>query len=266
MLLVIDAGNTNTLFAIHNGKQGDESWAVEWRIETNDGRTADEYSVWLYHLMMMQGLEFSDINDINGCIISSVVPQSLFHMRNLARRHLEVEPLIIGEPGVKLGAKVTLANPKEVGADRLVNAVGAHAKHKGPLILVDSGTATTFDIISAKGDFEGGIIAPGINLSLRALHDAAAKLPRIAIKKPDKIVGRNTVEAMQSGIFWGYIALIDGLIDKIKTEDDRAFTVIGTGGVASLFEGASARIDHYDAKLTIGGLLEIWRLNTKENT
>ncbi len=259
MLLAIDTGNTNTLFAIHD----DTRWAVEWRIETNDARTADEYAVWLYHLMMMQGLKFSDIN---GCIISTVVPQALFHMRNLARRHLEVEPLIVGEPGVELGARVTLANPAEVGADRLVNAVGAHAKYEGPLILVDSGTATTFDIICKNGDFEGGIIAPGINLSLRALHDAAAKLPRIAIKKPDNVIGRGTVEAMQSGIFWGYIALIDGLIDKIKTEDKRIFTVIGTGGVASLFEGASARIDYYDAHLTIDGLLEIWRLNSKDNT
>ncbi len=258
MLLAIDTGNTNTLFAIHDG----ETWVVEWRIETNDARTADEYAVWLYHLMMMQGLKFSDIN---GCIISTVVPQALFHMRNLARRHLDVEPMIVGETGVELGAKVTLANPKEVGADRLVNAVGAHNKYEGPLILVDSGTATTFDIICGNGDFEGGIIAPGINLSLRALHDAAAKLPRIAIKKPDNVIGRGTVEAMQSGIFWGYIALIDGLIDKIKTEDNRNFTVIGTGGVASLFAGASKRIDHYDAHLTIDGLLQIWRMNTKEN-
>jgi len=260
MLLVIDAGNTNTLFAIHDGDgQKKGGWAVEWRIETNDGRTADEYSVWLYHLMMMQGLKFSDIN---GCIISSVVPQSLFHMRNLARRYMKVEPMIVGEPGVDLGAKVTLANPKEVGADRLVNAVGAHAKYKGPLILVDSGTATTFDIICENGDFEGGIIAPGINLSLRALHDAAAKLPRVAIKKPDNVIGRNTVEAMQSGIFWGYIGLIDGLIERIQAEDDRKFTVIGTGGVASLFEGASTRIDKYDSHLTIDGLMLIWQRNS----
>ncbi len=255
MLLVIDAGNTNTLFAIHDG----EKWAVQWRIETNDGRTADEYSVWLYHLMMMQGLKFADID---GCVISTVVPQSLFHMRNLARRHLQVEPMIVGEAGVKLGAKVILANPKEVGADRLVNAVGAHAKYKGPLILVDSGTATTFDIICASGDFEGGIIAPGINLSLRALHEAAAKLPRIAIQKPENVVGRNTVEAMQSGIFWGYISLIDGLIDRIQAEDDRDFTVIGTGGVASLFAGASQRIDKFDSHLTIDGLHLIWQRNS----
>lgn len=254
MLLAIDSGNTNTLFAVHDGKQ----WIDEWRIETNPGRTADEYAVWLYQLMTMQGLQFSDLTD---CIISTVVPQSLFHMTNLSKRHLKIDPMVVGVNGIDLGAKVKLANPKEVGADRLVNAVGAHAKYDGPLILVDSGTATTFDVISKDGDFEGGIIAPGINLSLRALHDAAAKLPRIAISRPDKVIGRDTVEAMQSGIFWGYIGLIDGLITKIKAEDDRKFTVIGTGGVASLFEGASERIDIFDSHLTINGLYEIWQRN-----
>ena len=254
MLLAIDTGNTNSLFALHDGND----WVVEWRIETNDGRTADEYAVWLYHLMMMRGLEFSDITD---CIISTVVPQAVFHLRNLARRHLNVEAIIVGEDNVDLGAKVKLPNPKEVGADRLVNAVGAHSKYDGALILVDSGTATTFDIISENGDFEGGIIAPGINLSMRALHDAAAKLPRIAIKKPERVIGQNTVEAMQSGIFWGYIGLIDGLIRRIKQEDKRDFTIIGTGGVASLFEGASDEIEHFDAKLTIDGLYKIWQRN-----
>ncbi|MEE9273644.1 MAG: type III pantothenate kinase [Robiginitomaculum sp.] len=254
MLLAIDSGNTNTLFAIHDGTK----WLVEWRIETNEARTADEYAVWFYQLMSMQGLNFFDVTD---CIISTVVPQSLFHMRNLAKRHLKIEPIVVGEDNVDLGAQVTLVNPKEVGADRLVNAVGAHVKYKGPLILVDSGTATTFDVICKNGNFEGGIIAPGINLSLRALHEAAAKLPRIAIKRPERVVGRNTVEAMQSGIFWGYIALIDGLIEKIRAEESRTFTVVGTGGVASLFEGVSQQIDEYDAKLTINGLLELWKRN-----
>lgn len=254
MLLAIDSGNTNTLFAVHDGKE----WIVEWRIETNAGRTADEYAVWLFQLMNMQSLKFSDLTD---CIISTVVPQSLFHMTNLSKRHLNIEPMLVGEPNADIGAKVTLANPKEVGADRLVNAVGAHVNYDGAMILVDSGTATTFDIISRDGDFEGGVIAPGINLSLRALHEAAAKLPRIAISKPERVIGRDTVEAMQSGIFWGYIGLIDGLIDKIKAEDDRKFTVIGTGGVASLFEGASERIDIFDSHLTINGLYAIWLRN-----
>jgi len=254
MLLAIDSGNTNTLFAIHNG----EEWIVEWRIATDPTRTADEYAVWFYQLLNMQGLGFKDITD---CVISTVVPQSLFNMRNLARRHLELEPMIIGENGIDVGIRVRIDNPKEVGADRLVNCVGARCAYDGPLIIVDSGTATTFDILSEDDHFEGGIIAPGINLSVRALHEAAAKLPRIAIKKPDRIVGKSTVEAMQSGVFWGYIGLIDGLIEMIRAEDDRDFTVIGTGGVASLFEGSSKLIDHYDHNLTINGLHQIWKIN-----
>lgn len=254
MLLAIDTGNTNTLFAIHDGKD----WAVEWRIATDASRTADEYAVWFHQLMEMQGLKF---DDIEACVISTVVPQSLFNMRNLARRHLNVEPIIIGDDGVKIGVGVRTDNPKEVGADRLVTALGAIQKYKGNLIIIDSGTATTFDVVSEDGHFEGGIIAPGINLSVKALHEAAAQLPRIAIVRPNKVIGKNTVEAMQAGIFWGYIGLIDGLVRKIIEEDGRNFTVIGTGGVASLFQGASETIQHYDSNLTIDGLLEIWRLN-----
>ena len=255
MLLAIDTGNTNTLFAIHDGKD----WVVEWRIATNASRTADEYAVWFHQLMDMQGLKFSNLD---ACVISTVVPQSLFNMRNLARRHLGVEPIIIGDEGVDVGVGVRTDNPKEVGADRLVTALGAVQKYKGNLIIIDSGTATTFDVVSEDKHFEGGIIAPGINLSVKALHEAAAQLPRIAIVKPNKVVGKNTVEAMQAGIFWGYIGLIDGLVRKIIEEDGRDFTVIGTGGVASLFQGASETIEHYDSNLTIDGLLEIWRLNT----
>ena len=254
MLLAIDTGNTNTLFAIHNGKE----WAIEWRIATDATRTADEYAVWLHQLLDMQGLSFGDISD---CVISTVVPQSLFNMRNLIRRHLNVEPIIVGENDVKIGIGVDTDNPKEVGADRLVTALGAVKSYPGDLIIIDSGTATTFDIISAKGVFEGGIIAPGINLSMRALHEAASQLPRIAIKKPDVVVGKNTVEAMQSGIFWGYIGLIDGLVRRIKAERGNDMTVIGTGGVASLFEGSSETIDVYNSQLTIDGLYQIWQLN-----
>ena len=254
MLLAIDTGNTNTLFAIHDGKD----WVVEWRIATNATRTADEYAVWFHQLMDMQGLKLSDLD---ACVISTVVPQSLFNMRNLARRHLNVEPIIIGDEGVKIGVGVRVDNPKEVGADRLVTALGAIKKYKGNLIIIDSGTATTFDVVSEDKHFEGGIIAPGINLSVKALHEAAAQLPRIAIVKPNNVIGKNTVEAMQSGIFWEYIGLIDGLVRKIIEEDGRKFTVIGTGGVASLFQGASETIEHYDSNLTIDGLLEIWRLN-----
>ncbi|MGB6229610.1 MAG: type III pantothenate kinase [Litorimonas sp.] len=254
MLLVIDSGNTNTLFAIHD--QGE--WAGQWRIATDPTRTADEYAVWFYQLMSMAKLRFESITD---CVISTVVPQSLFNLRNLARRHMNVEPLIVGEPEVDLGVKVRLDNPGQVGADRLVNALGAAVVYDGPLILIDSGTATTFDVVSEDRHFEGGIIAPGINLSMRALHEAAAQLPRIAIRRPDMVIGKDTVSAMQSGVFWGYIGLIDGLVSKIREEDPRPFTVVGTGGVASLFEGASETIEHYDGDLTIRGLLEIWKLN-----
>lgn len=254
MLLAIDTGNTNTLFAIHDGKK----WIVEWRIATNAKRTADEYAVWFHQLMTMQGLTFEGITD---CVISTVVPQSLFNMRNLSRRHLKVEPIIIGEEGVEIGIGVRNVNPKEVGADRLVTALGATKRYKGNLIIIDSGTATTFDIVSDDGYFEGGIISPGINLSVKALHEAAAQLPRIEIRRPEKVIGTSTVTAMQSGIFWGYVGLIDGLVERIIEEAKRPFTVIGTGGVAALFDGASKTIEHYDSDLTIDGLLEIWKLN-----
>jgi len=255
MLLAIDNGNTNILFAVHDMDTG---WLFEWRIATDATRTADEYAVWFHQLLSMVDLTFKDIT---ACVISSVVPQSIFNLRNLSRRHLNVDPIIIGEEGVDVGIGVRIDNPKQVGADRLVTTLGAVLKYEGPLIIIDSGTATTFDIVSADKHFEGGIIAPGINLSMRALHEAAAQLPRIEIKKPDQVIGKSTISAMQSGVFWGYIGLIDGLVRQIQKEDDRDFTVIGTGGVASLFDGASETITHYDSKLTIDGLYEVWRLN-----
>jgi type III pantothenate kinase len=256
MLLAIDNGNTNTLFAIHDLKG---EWIFEWRIATDSARTADEYAVWFHQLLGMVGLNFEKVT---ACVISSVVPQSIFNLRNLARRHLNVEPIIIGEPGVDVGIGVRVDNPEQVGADRLVTTLGAVQRYDGPLIIIDSGTATTFDIVSADRHFEGGVIAPGINLSMRALHEAAAQLPRIEIKKPDSVIGKNTVSAMQAGVFWGYIGLIDGLVRQIIKEDGRDFTVIGTGGVASLFDGASETISHYDSQLTIDGLYEVWRLNS----
>jgi type III pantothenate kinase len=257
MLLAIEQGNTNTLFAVHDGKQ----WIAQWRSATHSTRTADEYAVWLSQLLAMAGLTL-DVFD--GCIISSVVPQSIFNLRNLARRYLKVEPLVIGE-NADLGIEVRIDKPSEAGADRLVNAVGAHVEYPGDLIVIDSGTATTFDIVAADGGFEGGLIAPGINLSMEALHQAAAKLPRVAIQKPQRVIGKDTVVAMQSGVFWGYIGLIEGLIARIKNEWDRPMTVIGTGGVASLFHGATMAIDTFDSDLTIRGLLEIWRRNTSKS-
>ena len=254
MLLAIEQGNTNTLFAVHDGTE----WVAQWRTATESSRTADEYAVWLSQLLTMRGLS---IKQLDGCIISSVVPQSIFNLRNLSRRYLSVEPLVIGD-NVDLGIGVRILKPSEAGADRLVNAIGAHLAYPGDLIIIDSGTATTFDVVAADGAFEGGVIAPGINLSLQALHEAAAMLPRIAIQRPERVIGKDTVSNMQSGVFWGYVALIEGLVARIKAEWGKPMTVIGTGGVASLFEGATDSIDRFDPDLTIRGLLEIWRRNT----
>jgi type III pantothenate kinase len=254
MLLAIEQGNTNTLFAVHDGTD----WIAQWRAATESTRTADEYAVWLAQLLSMRGLA---LKALTACIISSVVPQSIFNLRNLSRRYLNAEPLVIGDSGVSLGITPRILKPSEAGADRLVNAVGAHLKYPGDLIVIDSGTATTFDVVAADGAFEGGVIAPGINLSLQALHEAAAMLPRIAIQKPDRVIGKDTVSNMQSGVFWGYVALIEGLVARIKAEWGGPMTVIGTGGVASLFEGATDAVDHFDSDLTIRGLLEIHRRN-----
>jgi type III pantothenate kinase len=255
MLLAIEQGNTNTLFAVHDG----ERWIAQWRAATDSTRTADEYAVWLSQLLAMAGLA---LGAFDGCIVSSVVPQSIFNLRNLARRYLKVEPLVIGE-NAELFIPVRIDKPSEAGADRLVNAIGAHIVYPGDLIVIDSGTATTFDVIAADGGMEGCAIAPGINLSMEALHQAAAKLPRVAIQRPrgNTAIGKDTVAAMQSGVFWGYIALIEGLVDRIKAEWGKPMTVVGTGGVASLFHGATDAIDHFDPDLTIRGMLEIWRRN-----
>ncbi|MEO0549563.1 MAG: type III pantothenate kinase [Pseudomonadota bacterium] len=254
MLLVIDIGNTNTAFALHSGTE----WIARWRSSTDPTRTADDYAVWLGALMAMEGLELSHIR---ACILSSVVPQAKFNFRNLSRRYFDAEPVFVGEPETRLGIPIRIDRPEQVGADRLVAAIGAHQIYPGPLLVIDSGTATTFDVIGADGGFEGGIISPGINLSMRALHDAAAQLPRIAIERPSHVIGQNTVEAMQSGVFWGYVNLIDGLVRQVKAEYKAGMTVVATGGVASLFEGASDTIDHFDHTLMEVGLLEVYRRN-----
>ena len=256
MLLVIDVGNTNTVFALHSGTD----WVSSWRSATDATRTADDYAVWLGTLMRMEDLELSQIK---GCIISSVVPQAKFNFRNLSRRYFDAEPMFVGEPETKLGVPIRIRRPEQVGADRLVAAIGAHELYEGAKLVIDSGTATTFDVVGPDGGFEGGIISPGINLSMRALHDAAAQLPRIAIQKPPQVIGQDTVSAMQSGVFWGYIDLIDGLVSRVKAEYSAPLTVIATGGVASLFDGASRTIDHFDQSLMEVGLLEVYRRNTK---
>ena len=255
MLMAIEQGNTNTLFAVHDG----ERWIAQWRAATEASRTADEYAVWLGQLLGMAGLS---LGVVDACIVSSVVPQSIFNLRNLSRRYMEVEPLIVGE-NVDLGIEVRIEKPSEAGADRLVNAIGAHLSYPGALLVVDSGTATTFDVVAGDGAFEGGAIAPGINLSVQALHEAAARLPRIAIRRPTQAIGKDTVSAMQSGVFFGYVSLIEGLVQRIKAEYAQPMTVIGTGGIASLFEDQTSAIDHFDHDLTLTGLLEIHRRNPR---
>ena len=254
MLLAIDVGNTNTMFAIHDGSE----WTSRWRSHTDSTRTADDYAVWLTQMCRMEGIPFGKID---GVIVSNVVPQAQFNFRNFARRYLDVEPMFVGEADVDLGVEVRIDRPEQAGADRIVNAVGAYCVYGGPLIVVDSGTATTFDIVGSDGGFEGGIISPGINLSQKALHDAASALPRIAIACPPRVIGKDTGTAMQSGIFLGYVDLIDGLVRRVKAEYGEPMRVVGTGGIASLFEGHSREIDLYDQDVTIRGLLEIYRRN-----
>ena len=251
MLIAIDVGNTNSVIALFEGEQA----LATWRTSTSSTRTADEYAVWLSQLMSMAGFSFADITD---CVISNVVPQSLFHFRNLSRRYFNCEPFVVSAASVP-GVEVKISKPSEAGADRLVNAVGAYVAYGGPLVVVDSGTATNFDVVGADGAFEGGVIAPGINLSMQALHEAAAQLPRVAIERPDTVIGKETVGAMQSGVFWGYIGLIEGLISRIKNEYPSPIKVVATGGIAALFQGATQSIDIFDSELTIRGLHEIYK-------
>lgn len=253
MLLAMDVGNTNTKFAVYDG----QAWRGQWRASTDSTRTADEYAPWLVSLLGLAGLK---MDDISACIISTVVPQALFHLRNLSRRYFGAEPMVVGE-NTALGIDIRIDKPSEAGADRLVNAIGAFIDYGGPAVIIDSGTATTFDIIGADGAFEGGVISPGFNLSLQALHGAAARLPRVEIRDPGHVIGRDTVTAMQAGIFWGYVELIDGLVRRIHAEYGQPMRTIATGGVASLFEGASSTIEIFDQDLTSRGLLEIFRRN-----
>ncbi|MEK9754236.1 MAG: type III pantothenate kinase, partial [Rhodospirillaceae bacterium] len=244
MLLAIDSGNTNIVFAVFDA---DGEVRGEWRSSTDANRTADEFGIWLEHLMALASLKRADITD---AIIATVVPATLFSLKTLCRKYFDCEPLVVGDPDVDLGIGVKVERPGEVGADRLVNSVAAHAKYGGPLIVVDFGTATTFDIIDGEGAYIGGVIAPGVNLSSEALHRAAAQLPRVAVERPEKVIGRSTVPAMQSGIFWGYVSLIEGLVGRIRKELGQDVDVIATGGLAPLFSASTDVIKLADDKLT----------------
>ena len=254
MLLAIDAGNTNTLFAVFDTNE----LKGQWRIATDDRRTADEYISTLNQLIAGAGLDQSSIDDV---IIASVVPQALSHLSDFCRKWLGFEPLVIGLSQLDLGLEIRVDDPSSVGADRLVTAVGAHLKYHGPLIVIDFGTATTFDYVAEDGAYEGGVIAPGINLSAEALHMAAAQLPSISIERTQAIIGKDTVHAMKSGVYWGYVSMIEGLVSRLKHEIDRPCTVVATGGLSSVFKHASSVIDHIEEDLTISGLLEIYKRN-----
>ncbi len=249
MLLAIDAGNTNLVFALV--ERGEVR--ARWRIATDPRRTADQYAVWLHQLLELEGFTRADVDAV---IIGSVVPRALHNLEVLAAKYFKVEPLIAGQGRAAWPIKLDVDEPHNVGADRALNAIGAHAKHKGELIVVDFGTATTFDVVDGSGAYKGGIIAPGINLSLDALVNAAARLPRIAIEAPDStdVIGRTTESQMLIGIYWGYVAMIEGLLERLKREIGRPVTVVATGGLATLFDRHSDAFDVIEPDLTIQGL------------
>jgi type III pantothenate kinase len=257
MLLAIDAGNTNIVFAVCEG----DAIRAQWRAATKTSRTADEYAAWLKEMLSLEHLRFADLD---AAIIASVVPAALFDLRSLCRRYLNCEALVVGDANVELGIGVHVDRPAAVGADRLANTVAAHAAYSGALIVVDFGTATTFDIVSTEGNYEGGVIAPGANLSAEALHQAAAMLPRVAIERTQSVIGKDTIPAVQSGLYWGYVGLIEGLVGRIKAEYGQPMTVIATGGLAALFHKQVAVIDHLNPDLTIAGLIRIHARNAKK--
>ncbi|MEA3011997.1 MAG: type pantothenate kinase [Sphingomonadales bacterium] len=254
MLLAIDAGNTNLVFALVE----DGAIRARWRIATDARRTADEYAVWLHQLLALEGYTKADVSAV---IIGTVVPRALHNLEVLASKYFGVEPLVAGEGAALWGIVLDVAEPKSVGADRVVNAIAAHQLYEGDLIVVDFGTAATFDVVDYTGAYKGGIIAPGINLSLDALVSAAARLPRIAIEAPRgnlSVIGRTTEEQMQIGIYWGYVAMIEGLVARLKAEIGRPVTVVATGGLAALFDTHTDIFDALEGDLTIQGLAMLY--------
>ncbi|HSZ83580.1 MAG TPA: type III pantothenate kinase [Polyangia bacterium] len=277
MLLAIDIGNTNIALGLFDGDpqrvpgpaalapRGEAALRskdpyllrADWRLETRAARTADEYAALLAELFRLAGLE---MRAVTAAIVSSVVPPVLFPIEQLCRRHLRVEPLVVG-PGTKTGMPILYENPREVGADRIVNAVAAHKRWPGGAIVVDFGTATTFDVVTSRGEYAGGVIAPGLTVSADALFTATAKLPRVEIVRPKTAIGRNTVASMQAGIVFGYAGLVDAIVDRIKAEVDFSPRVVGTGGLATLIAKDARTIDECDDMLTLQGLALIYERN-----
>jgi type III pantothenate kinase len=253
MLLAIDCGNTNTVFSIWDGG----AFVATWRTSTEWKRTADQYYVWLSTLMRLRGID-ADITDV---IVSSTVPRVVFNLRVLADRYFNTRALVVGKSDCRLPIDVRVDAGTAVGPDRLVNTVGGFDLYGGDLIVVDFGTATTFDVSDRDGAYIGGVIAPGVNLSLEALHQAAAALPHVDVSKPPQVIGTNTVDCMQSGVFWGYIGLVKGICERIRAERDRPMKVISTGGLAPLFQQGEALFDEFDDDLTMHGLTVIHDYN-----
>ena len=249
MLLAIDAGNTNLVFAL----LADGEIKARWRIATDPRRTADQYAVWLHQLLELEGFTKADVDAV---IIGTVVPRALHNLEVLSQKYFHVEPLIAGQGAAAWPMALDVDEPHNVGADRALNVIAAHAKYPGDLVIIDFGTATTFDAVDFSGAYKGGIIAPGINLSIDALVNAAAMLPRIAIEAPDdtSVVGRTTERQMLIGIYWGYVAMIEGLVERMKAEIARPVTVVATGGLATLFDQHTQAFDAIEPDLTIQGL------------
>ncbi|MEQ8510517.1 MAG: type III pantothenate kinase [Rhodospirillaceae bacterium] len=256
MLLVIDCGNTNIVFAVYKG----DRLMGQWRTATQSEKTGDDYGVWLTQIMQRDGIAR---DDVRAAIVSSVVPSKDRALRTMCQSFFEVNARFVGDEGLILGLNVLLQNPREVGDDRLVNAIAAQETYGGPLIIIDFGTATTFDVVDKDGNYAGGVITPGINLSMEALHMATALLPKIPIENPGNapVVGTSTVEAMRSGVFWGYIGLIEGLVGRIQAEQGPGLKVIATGGLAPLFAESVGVIDHTDDTLTLRGLRAVHERN-----
>ena len=253
MLLAVDCGNTNTVFSIWDGAR----FISNWRIATSHKSTADQYYVWLTTLLKLGSIE----NNIEEMVISSTVPRVVFNLRVLGDKYFGTRPLVVGKSDCKLPVSVRVDEGTAVGPDRLVNTVAGFNLFGGDLIVVDFGTATTFDVVDTDGAYIGGVIAPGVNLSLEALHKDAAALPHVDISKPQNVIGTNTVACMQSGVFWGYVGLIREICVKIKSERNRPMKVISTGGMAPLFQQSVRLFDHFEEDLTMHGLTVIHQFN-----
>jgi len=259
MLLAVDVGNTNTVLGVFGG-DGHKKLLAHWRLETRKGRTADEYAAALHTFLQMQGLP---PREVAAAIVATVVPPALFPVERMCKDHLGVAPLVVG-PGIKTGMPILAENPREVGADRIVNAVAAYERYHQGCIVVDFGTATTFDVITPKGEYLGGAIAPGITISADALYARAAKLPRVEIARPKGVVGKNTVASMQSGLFWGYVGLCDGIVTRMQEEVGFPTQVLATGGLAPLVAKESKTIQASDEMLTLVGLNILYHRNLGE--